>query len=248
MFINNYFFTRFCIVSFFFINACAPKYTVVHSVSNKLYSIKSSIKDTISAYDFLDKYRKTLQQTMNTVVGYNDTKLEKAKPNSTLGNMVADAMYEAAITKNKNVTAAIANYGGIRLPSLPKGNVTKGQVFELMPFDNELVTVVLSGALIDSLCQLMADGGGWPISHFQFEIKNKKAINITLSNEPLNYNNAYCIALNEYMANGGDNCAFLKPIKKTPSGIIVRDAIMNYVVAYSSQNKSFVQGPLDRIK
>lgn len=248
MFTNKCFLAQFAIVAMLFFGACTTKYAVVNTVSYKLYNIKTSAQDTITATDFLDKYRKTLEKSMNIIVGYNDTKLDKAKPNSTLGNMVADAMYEAAVLKSADVDGAVVNYGGIRLSSLPLGNITQGQVFELMPFDNELVTVQLSGALVDTLCQLIAAGGGWPISHFQFEIKNNKATNIIINNVALNYNANYCIALNEYMASGGDNCTFLKPIKKTFTGVIVRNAILNYIKEKTKLNKSLVQDPLVRIK
>jgi 2',3'-cyclic-nucleotide 2'-phosphodiesterase (5'-nucleotidase family) len=249
MFIKSDVLNKFSIIAFAIVlNACAPKYAFVQTTAHKNYSIKSNIADTLAAADFLSKYRKTLELTMNQIVGYNDTKLDKAKPNSALGNMVADAMYEAAFLKNNTVQSAVANYGGIRLPSLPKGNITKGQIFELMPFENALVTMQLSGALMDTLCQMMAIGGGWPISNMSFEIKNKKAISIYINNAPIDYSKTYTVALNEYMANGGDNCTFLKPLKKTNCGIIVRDAILNYVVDKTKLNKSLVQLPAERIK
>ena len=73
---------------------------------------------------------------MNTVIGFSTIGLTKKLPESGLGNLIADAMKEMAQKKYATkVDAAFVNYGGIR-SYIPKGEITIGKIFEIMPFDN----------------------------------------------------------------------------------------------------------------
>jgi 5'-nucleotidase/UDP-sugar diphosphatase len=66
-----------------------------------------------------------------------------------LGNLIADAMLWA--TKGQGTRIAIQNGGGIR-SGIPAGQVSMGQVIEVLPFSNTLATFDVTGAdLISSL-------------------------------------------------------------------------------------------------
>ena len=62
-----------------------------------------------------------------------------------LGNLIADAMLGAA--RAQGATIAIQNGGGIRT-SIPEGQVTFGQILEVLPFSNSLATFQIEGAEI----------------------------------------------------------------------------------------------------
>ncbi len=212
------------------------------------YTILPSVADSVDALPFLASYRMQVNSKMNVVVGNNLEELTKEKPNSTLGNMVSDAMYLEAKKINPQVVASVANYGGLRIPYLGKGAITLGKIYELMPFENTLYNIELSGSLVDTLCQYIAKGGGWPISNMEFTMKNNKASNIIINKEALNYNKKYTIAFNSYMAEGGDKCDFLIPLPKQMSGILVRDAILNYIKTCSQNKQSLIIQPINRIQ
>lgn len=61
----------------------------------------------------------------------------------TMGNLIADAMLAAA--KEQGAQIAIQNGGGIRT-SIPQGQISFGQVLEVLPFSNALATFKLTGA------------------------------------------------------------------------------------------------------
>jgi 5'-nucleotidase len=61
------------------------------------------------------------------------------------GNLIADAMLGAA--RAQGATIAIQNGGGIRT-SIPEGQVTFGQILEVLPFSNSLATFQIEGAEI----------------------------------------------------------------------------------------------------
>ncbi len=84
---------------------------------------------------------------------------------------MADAIYYGATQHFKMaVDAAFVNYGGIRISQLPKGEVTSGKIFELMPFDNIVVLQKLKGSVLQEFLDLIAERGGWPASGIIMQI------------------------------------------------------------------------------
>ncbi len=240
--------TRMAILLFLLPSCILHKQKTAIYVGQNANIMSTLTADTIDKLPMLQNYRAKMEQEMNVLVGYTDVELRKEKPNGTLGNMVADAMWQAAYNTNPKVSAAVANYGGLRVPYISVGTITLGKIFELMPFDNNLCTMELSGVLIDTLFNHMARGGGWPISNCSFSIQQNKAVDITIKNTPLKHDSIYVFALNDYMANGGDNCSFLKPLPHIQTGVLVRDAILEYVRDAKAKNKALTQEPFNRIK
>jgi 5'-nucleotidase len=60
-----------------------------------------------------------------------------------LGNLIADALLVA--TRARGSQVAIMNAGGVRT-NIPAGQITLGQVLEVLPFSNTVATVEVSGA------------------------------------------------------------------------------------------------------
>lgn len=208
--------------------ACHRPY-YIHKESASIYSIERSSAADSSMVNMLLPYRHQMQQVMQDVIAYNDTMLIKAQPESTLGNLLADAQLYAARKKDSSVHLSIANYGGIRLPYLAAGPVTIGKMYELMPFDNSIVIALIPGGVMKEFCNHIATSGGWPISGMRFVIKDKRATGIEINGKPLDTALTYKVAINDYMAGGGDNCSFLKPLEVRPVNIFVRDALIDYV-------------------
>jgi 2',3'-cyclic-nucleotide 2'-phosphodiesterase (5'-nucleotidase family) len=185
----------------------------------------------------LAPYKQGIDTQMQAVVGMTDIPLTKAQPECTLGNFLADAQLKAAQKIDPKVVAAIANQGGIRLTYIAPGNITREKIFELMPFDNMLTIAEISGADLQKFCDKIAAAKGWPVSGIRFMIKDKKAEQITINDQPLNNSLVYKIALNDYIANGGDNCTMLVRLKKKHTTVFIRDALLDYLAALTRDHK-----------
>ncbi|MBS1619023.1 MAG: 5'-nucleotidase C-terminal domain-containing protein [Bacteroidetes bacterium] len=170
-------------------------------------------------------YRDSMDAEMNQVLVVSDTVLTKQMPESDLGNILSEILLQKAEKYGKrHVDVAMINFGGIRLPQLPKGNVTRGQAFELMPFDNLLVLLELNGDLTQQLFDRMAGAGGVPLAGARYVIsKDKKAINITIQGKPFDPSKKYVFALSDYLANGGEKLDMLKPVPQIETGVLLRD-------------------------
>ncbi len=191
----------------------------------------AGIKPDSAIQQLIIPYRKELVAEMSNIIGYAAQDLDRGTPESTLGNWVGDLLHQKAEQYyGKKVDFAISNAGGLRLSSIPQGPITTGMIYELMPFDNMLVIMHLKGELVSTLFDHMAAKGGWPVSHqVRYQIKERKAVNITINGSILDPKAIYTIALPDYVANGGDDSGFLKGQEHKNLNLLVRDAMIEFV-------------------
>lgn len=184
-------------------------------------------------------YKENLDEQMNEVIGEVVSDLTKARPESTLGNWFADAVYEYSKRLTKDELAfALQNYGGVRIPSIVKGSLTRGKLYELMPFDNMILILDLDANTLKMLINKMAASGGWPVSkQLRYEIKDKTAVNITINGAPIDDNKIYKVVIPDYIANGGGGCHFLRDQTRKDYGVLVRDALITYVEEQTAAGK-----------
>ena len=174
-------------------------------------------------------YRTQLEESMSELVVTASADLPKAKPSSPLGNLLADATKKMAATLlARNIDVGIMNYGGIRVPSISEGAVTLGNVYELMPFDNYLVVINLSGYQLTEVCHAIAAGGGWPVSGLKFKITNGLPYQIVINDTPLDFEQQYSVAISDYLANGGDHLDMLRGLPQINTNTLLRDAFLTY--------------------
>ena len=127
------------------------------------------------------------------------------------------------------VDFAVQNYGGLRVPVVAKGDLTVGDIYEVMPFDNKLVVLNLTGEKTLMLLNRIADYGGWPISsNLTFAIEDEKATDIMIKGESFDIKKSYRVALPDYTANGGDRCTFLMKEPQEDNDKMIRDLVIEY--------------------
>ncbi|RYD52100.1 MAG: hypothetical protein EOP52_07945 [Sphingobacteriales bacterium] len=217
----------------------APRMLVAEKPTGTFYPIDSTVGRSDRLTTLLRPYKAGVDTQMQVLVGALDAPLTKAQPESTMGNLVADAQLEAARKLDPKVVAAVSNYGGLRLPMIPKGAVTRGKIYELMPFDNTVCIVEIPGSVVQQYCNSMAKRKGWPVSGITFTIKDTAATNILIGGQKLDGARLYKFALNDYNARGGDNCDFLIPLKKRYTTVFIRDAIFAQLAAAQASGKPY---------
>lgn len=199
---------------------------------------KSEVDNTLES--MISPYRKDMEEQMDVVIGKLDQDLVKSRPHSNLSNWFCDALHEEAERlSGHEVDFAIQNYGGLRIPSVAKGDLTKGKIYELMPFDNMLILIDLDGATVFKLVNNMAKSGGWPISKgLSFKItEDGEAQEIKIKGQNFDESKTYKVAMPDYVANGGDNASFLKHFKQDNLGFFIRDAIIENVIRHSKNGE-----------
>lgn len=195
-------------------------------------------KDTV-ADATIAPYRQQVEARMNEVIGTAPEELwGRGAIETPLGNFVSDLQREqAAALTGKPVDIGLITSGGLRT-IIPKGNIKVGDVFEVMPFENELLILTLSGATMRKLFQFAADKKIVSLANVSYIIQNGKAGNILIGGQPFNLQQTYTVAVSDYLANGGDDMVFLKEAVKTEKvGILLRDAIIKQIRQLTTQNK-----------
>jgi 2',3'-cyclic-nucleotide 2'-phosphodiesterase (5'-nucleotidase family) len=240
--------TFYCLIIFLIISySCNPAYRA-SSVQYKDYQVQNERKDA-SVQNFLQPYADSVNNSMNMVIGELATTLEKKQPEGTLGNFMADAMktmaekYYAA-----KIDGAFVNFGGIRLTSMQAGTITRGKIFELMPFDNIIVLQEVKGTILKEFLDHIVSRGGWPVAGITMEMKDKKAVNVLIDGKPLDENMTYTIANSDYVANGGDYCEMLKVIPQINKGYLLRDGLIEYVQSFTKKGQPITATIQNRIK
>jgi 2',3'-cyclic-nucleotide 2'-phosphodiesterase (5'-nucleotidase family) len=187
-------------------------------------------------------YKATVDSEMNKVIGYSEIAMPKIKdqPETVLGNFVADLVFEFAKTIDAQTDLCVLNNGGLR-SSLPQGNITVRNVFELMPFDNEIVIVTLDGKNVKELFTYIAERKGVPVSGIVMKLEKMNG-NVVLNQVKIGLNdfsenNTYKIATSDYLSGGGDNMTFLGKGSIQTTSKKIRDAIIDYIRLKTAENK-----------
>ncbi len=216
--------------AFLSLYACSRK-TSVTTITDSHVVVNENKIDS-SVYKAISPYKKTHDEKMRTVIAQSEEALVKADIESTLGNFFCDAViYETKKLLGKDslmLDVAVFNKGGLR-NSLPKGNITIGNIFELMPFDNEVVILKLSGSQFKEMCMKIAEKGGIPIGGMRMVMNGTSPVDITIKGRPFDETKEYWVVTSDYLANGGDSYTFFKnPQDKKIMNVLLRNVIIDY--------------------
>ena len=177
-----------------------------------------------------------------------------------MGNLVADAMLDRG--KSQGMSIAIQNGGGLRA-SIDGGDVTQGEVITVLPFQNTLATVQLTGAdirkaLENGLGKIEEGAGRFPqVSGLKYSYdKTKPAGNRLVSVEakegdafvPLDDAKTYGVVTNNYMRAGGDGYSIFATAGKNAYdfGPDLADVTADYIAAHSPY-KPYTDGRVSEV-
>ncbi len=202
-----------------------------------------SITPSQKVEGMIQPYRDKINADMTEVLCHSDVALYGGHPESPLTNLFADLTLEESnrFCADKypkiKMDVAMINRGGLRTP-LPKGEIKTVTMFEMMPFENEVVFVKLKGDVMLDFINHMAMRGGEGVSGLRFGIKDGKAIKPEIGGKPVDPDQTYWLATSDYIANGGDGSETLsKSIERIDTGIKARDMFIQYFKRLGKEGK-----------
>jgi 5'-nucleotidase len=170
---------------------------------------------------------------------------------SVLGNLIADA--QLAATKgaaNGDARIALMNPGGIRadLVPAPDGGISFGQLFAAQPFANMMVVKSLTGRQLRSVLeQQFASGSNTAEnpyilspSHnlrFAYDLSKpagRRIVLLTVDGQPVRDEAVYRVAMNSFLASGGDNFTMFREGTDSSGGVQDLDALEAYIAGAGS--------------
>lgn len=188
----------------------------------------------------VDPYRAKVDSIMSPVIGKSAMEMKAARPEGLLSNLIADVLRQAATPHlGKPADFALTNIGGIRT-TLPKGDITFGNIFEILPFDNSLCILSMRGKDVKELMQNIVGVRGEGLSNVLLKANsNKEILELKIDGEPLDEERLYQVATIDYLSEGNDKMvALLKAEKKMcfPKEKI-RDIFVDYIKRQTAQGK-----------
>lgn len=164
-----------------------------------------------AAVAFLAPYKARVDSVVGPVVGRTASAMKGERPESPLSNLLSDILVWAAGEYGERPVLGIYNMGGIRA-SLPKGDVTFGDVLEVAPFENKICFLTLSGADLMELFAEMATVGGEGVSRGAELVisKDGRLLSARLHGEAVDPKRDYRIATIDYLAQGNDRMTAFK--------------------------------------
>ncbi|MCT4592841.1 MAG: 5'-nucleotidase C-terminal domain-containing protein [Anaeromicrobium sp.] len=204
-----------------------------------LYKRKSELVADTNGDGIYNKYDKKLEPITSKVVGYTPTELAHerySKEPSALGTLICEYLAKAAGTN-----IAITNGGGIRT-SIDAGDVTLGELYEVLPFDNFLVKMDLKGSHIKALLEHgignedigMIQYSGIDVTYDVTKEVGQKISSMKVNGVEVQMDKLYSVATNDFIYNidnpakGGDGFNF--------------DGAMNVEISKDDMREAVVKG------
>ncbi len=160
---------------------------------------------------FMRPYVRVVDSIMSPVVGRTEAELGVYRPESPLSNLLADILLWAAKDYGEEPVMAVYNMGGMRA-SLPKGDVTYGDVLQVAPFENKICFLTLTGDALMQLFDQMAAVGGEGVSRgVELVItRDGRLKGARLGGKEIDPAASYRIATIDYLAEGNDRLEAFK--------------------------------------
>ncbi|MBC9795330.1 5'-nucleotidase C-terminal domain-containing protein [Sinomicrobium weinanense] len=209
----------------------------ISRIEGREININDSIAADQSIDDFVRPYREHIDKDLSTPLAYNPETLNKTdgELNTAIGNLMADIVMEQSAPvfrsrKESEIDAVLLNFGGIRA-MMPKGDVTARTAYEVMPFENAIVVLELSGKKVREMIDyLVKRKTAHPISGIKLSLNSNGGLKEALiGGKQIEDGKNYFIATSDYLMNGGDNMNFfLNPVSVTPLDYRIRNAMIDY--------------------
>jgi 5'-nucleotidase/UDP-sugar diphosphatase len=179
----------------------------------------------------VDKYEARVKPEFSKTIGTAAVDLKRSfDGESNLGDLICDAMRSSS-----GARIGFQNRGGIRA-DIPAGPVTMDEVFTALPFDDNIVSMDLTGKQIrEALEKSIAYGelslqvSGIRVVFDLSKPAGERVVSIEASGKPLDDQASYRVATNDFLAAGGDHFAVFKHGRNISSGQSLREAVVEYI-------------------
>ena len=161
--------------------ACHRKTRVVEATGEVIMVDRTldAIQDSAYLLD-LAPIKANMEHELNIPIGYAPEALQVYAPECPMLNWASDALLAMAkqLYPNK-VDMAVVNIGGMRT-DWGAGDITRRHIFELMPFDNELVVLTMTGEEVLALCHTIVRLKGEGVAGLRIKARNGKLLSATI--------------------------------------------------------------------
>lgn len=217
--------------------SCKRSPSYLTNIDAKQLKIDSSLTKVDVIESFVFPYRNRINEVLDSTLAIAPKVITKEDGfyNTSAGNLMADIILSEAngifnSRKGENIDFVLLNHGGIR-SIISEGKVTARTAYEVMPFENSIVVVELSGkSVLEMVDFLIKTKRAHPIAGIQIVINKKDQLHsLKIQGKPFNVNKNYYVATSNYLVTGGDNMGFFKNMfGATETDYLIRNAMIDY--------------------
>ena len=218
--------------------ACSSTAPNIQTAQTQLIPVDQSYEGDSLVEATIAPFKAIMNQQMQTVIGKTNKRLVKDTVESHLGNFVVDAILaQARLQHSGQIDMAVITNGGLRAP-IPQGQVTVATVYELMPFENTLYILELTGDQTKAMFDYLANNKRTSVANSVALIKDDQIHKLFINGEPFNEDQRYILAVSDYLAEGGGRMDFLKEAKVLQRyDVKIRDMIINHIKWLDNQGQ-----------
>lgn len=171
--------------------------------------------------------------------------------NTSLANWMADfLLLDSKRLAGKKADLAMINVGGVR-GNMPSGDITKGVIMQVFPFDNREVIVELPGSKLRQVIQSVVKAGSGNVSgnvSVVYDKDTRQVKSVRIGGKPINDNKTYRLVTIDYLAKGNDGFQGLKGLPQVAlSANVLYDDMIAALESGALKNKKQVPDTTRRV-
>ncbi|MDC6363103.1 MULTISPECIES: 5'-nucleotidase C-terminal domain-containing protein [Flavobacteriaceae] len=220
-----------------FLFSCKQETQQLSSIQGQQIPIDASLHEVDSIVSFVEPYRTRINQVLDSALAYAPKPflLDDGKRNTSMGNLMADIVLEEATPIFKSRTGndldfVVLNYGGVR-SIISEGSVSARNAYEVMPFENRIAIVEMSGSAVRELITFLVNATRrHPIAGMQIVLDKKGGLeSVDIQGKPFDETRTYFVGTSDYLVQGGPSIGFFKDtISTSDIDYLLRNAIIDH--------------------
>jgi 2',3'-cyclic-nucleotide 2'-phosphodiesterase (5'-nucleotidase family) len=212
----------------------------------------SSVKPDTEVESMMNKIEDEQKAALSVKVGKTETYLDGSRDKvrfgeTNLGNLITDAMLNET-----GAEVSLTNGGGIR-SSIAKGDITKGDIVNVLPFGNFIVTKKLTGAQIKEVLEFGVENygvsfGGFPhVGRMKYVVDpdqpiGQRIVSLKVNGKNIDMDKTYTVATNDFTAAGGDDYPVFAKLPIVNEYSALNEALENYIKKLGTINYKESEG------
>jgi 2',3'-cyclic-nucleotide 2'-phosphodiesterase (5'-nucleotidase family) len=240
--------TLFAVPAFGQATAIQPCQQTTSPPRARLLPVDASVPADSHVEKMLAPYSERVRELSKVIGRLAGGLTKKGVGAGTIGNFVSDGMRAQAKARlGKPVALAIMNGGGLRKNEIAAGDLRASDIFELLPFENALVALDVTGVTLAKILQVVTkDAQSGARIHFKYNDRDRpefisgKLIDENGNEQEIEPNRLYTIVTIDYLVrlNSGAYAILQEAKTGKPLNITLRDAVMDYVKSETAAGRS----------
>ena len=179
-----------------------------------------------------DKYNAEFSEQMKKVIGSSGMRFDNSRcrnAETEIGNLITDIIRRRA----GNADISFQNGDSIKA-ALNKGPITVEEIHRLLPSENHIVTMRLTGAQVEEAVKrsVSFQDRFLQVSGLNVLVQGGRVKSIMVGGKKLAGDKYYRVAVNDFLAAGGDGYdVFTRGKNQKSTGLDLRDAVIRHIQA-----------------